>query len=169
MSASWRELAAQKRAGEDRLIERYRLELLGDDGPRTGRGYPVTQTPWGPARQFFPAMYVAGISRRSVWPETQIVLNLFLEFAPDRRVIGMRGIWPPAKWDDPEPPYNELFAVNLAESIHKYGPSWLAAQQGPVVYFVWSTPVDFEYPPALGGPPPELLAARAEVERIRNG
>jgi hypothetical protein len=169
MSATWQELASLKRAGESQLVERYRIEFFKGEAPSEGRGYPVTHTPWGVAREFFPAMYLAGISQRSAWPETQLVLNMHLEFLPERRVTGMLGIWPPDRWDELEPPYNEMFAVNLAEAIHKYPSKWLAPQRGPVVYFIWSSPVDFEKPPAPGAPPPELLSARAEVESIKRG
>jgi hypothetical protein len=64
-----------------------------------------------------------------------------------------------------EPPYNELFWVHLAEGIHTYP---VAGQGGPVAYFVWRIPVDFENPPAAGGPPSELLDGRAELDRIAN-
>jgi hypothetical protein len=167
MSDSWQELAQRKRPAEDRLIEQYRKEFFKGDLPSSGRGYEVSRTPWGVARRFFPAMYLASIGRRSAWPETQVVLKLFFEFAPGRRVIGMRGIWPPGRWDAPDPPHNDMFGMNLAESIQKHAGRWLAAQQGPIAYFIWSTPVDRTRPPAPGNPPPELLTARAEVDRIR--
>ena len=47
-------------------------------------------------------------------------------------------------------------------------PSWLRVQPGPVVYFIWSSPVDLDDPPASGNPPQELLAARAETANINS-
>lgn len=168
MSGSWQEVAAQKGSAEDRLIDRYRLELFDGERPADSRGYPTIETPWGCGRQIFPGLYVAGIGRRSVWPETQMVLQLFLTSHPDKQVIGWWGIWPPGHRNDSDPPYNEMFSVNLAESVHKHASRWLALQPGPVAYFIWWTPTDLEHPPALGDPPPELLSARAELDAIRS-
>lgn len=43
----WRELAAEKRAGEDRLIDRYRHDLFGKDPSPASQKSRTQQTPWG--------------------------------------------------------------------------------------------------------------------------
>jgi hypothetical protein len=168
MSQSWHELAVSKREAEDGLIGRYRLEVFDGARPAADRGYRTVDTPWGIGRQFFPGLYVAGISRRSAWPETGVVLNLFSEARLDQRVVAIKGIWPPDRWHETEPPYNELFWMHLAEGILTYPRRRIAGQAGPVAYFVWRSPVDFDNPPAAGDPPSELLDGRAELDRIAN-
>jgi hypothetical protein len=168
MTETWQELAARKRPAEDRLIERHRQGFFRGEAPAAGRGYPTIQTPWGVAREFFPAMHAADIQRRSAWPETQIVLNLFLEFAPERRVIAMWPIWLRESVQEGEPPYNDVLAINIGEAIQKRAPSRLALQPGPFVYCIWENPIDLTDPPAPGNPPPELVNARAETEQIKS-
>jgi hypothetical protein len=58
--------------------------------------------------------------------------------------------------------------VNIGESIQKRFKRRLAEHPGPILYFFWWTELDLSDPPAPGDPPPELLAARAERERIRS-
>jgi hypothetical protein len=167
MTETWQELAAHKRSAEDRLIERHRTAFLISEGPGPGSNDGTKQTPWGASYRFFPGMYVAAIARRSAWPETQIVFHVFLDFIPDRPAIVMWPIWFPESWHAEEPPYNDVLGVNIAEALQKRFRNNLAAQPGPVLYFIWETLVDFAHPPAPGDPPPELLSARAETEHIR--
>lgn len=168
MTESWIDLAAIRQSAEDRSIDRYREDFFRGDAPATDRGYATIETPWGLGRQFFTGLYVTAFGRRSAWPETQLVLDLFWDVVPDRRVVVMRCLWPPDRRRDIEPPYNELFDVNLVEGIHKHAQRWLAMQPGPVVYFIWQSPVDFDDPPAPGPPPAELVSARAEIDRIKS-
>jgi hypothetical protein len=114
--------------------------------------------------RFENGLYITSFGRRSAWPETQIVLNIFWKVHPDRRFVVMKGLWPPARIDRPEPPENELFYMNLWESMLTRAGRWLRVQPGPVVYFIWGSPVDLDNPPAPGDPPSELLEARAETE-----
>jgi hypothetical protein len=53
-------------------------------------------------------MYVAGVDLRSVWPETAIVLKMFLEFAPERAAIVTWPLWLPGDWHEDEPPNNDV-------------------------------------------------------------
>lgn len=112
-------------------------------------------------------MHVTGIGRRSVWPETQMVLDMFWENFPDRHFVVLRTIWPPDRWFDAEPPINDVLWFNLAEHIHTRAERWLRQQPEPRVYFIWSNTADLEDPPATGGPPPELMAARDELADVR--
>jgi hypothetical protein len=168
MTERWIDLAASRRPAEDRLIDRYRADFFEGDAPATDRGYPTIETPWGLGRKFFTGLYVTALGGRSAWPETQLVLDLFWEVVPDRRVVAMRSLWPPDRWHDMEPPYNELLGIHLVEGIHKHAQRWLAVQPGPVVYFIWQSPVDFANPPAPGAPPAELVSARSEIDRIKS-
>jgi hypothetical protein len=165
----WQDHAGHVEPAEDRLIDRYRDEFFRDRSPGSDRGYETTQTPWGVGRRFYSAMYVTAIERRSAWPETQMVLDMFWEGFPDRHFVVLRAIWPPDRWFDDEPPYNDLYWANLAEHIHTRAPEWLGVQPGPVVYFNWRNTVDLQHPPADGDPPPQLLAARQEIEDIERG
>jgi hypothetical protein len=168
-SMDWRDRADQVKPAEDRLIDRYREEFFGGRSPASNRGYETTRTPWGLGRGFHRAMYVTAIDRRSAWPETQMVLDMFWENFPDRHFVVMRAVWPPDRWFDDEPPYNDLYWTNLAEHIHTRAPTWLRVQPGAVVYFNWRNMVDLQQPPADGGPPPALLAARQAMEEIESG
>lgn len=168
MSGTWQQLASDRRPAENRLIARYRSAFFRGEKPAAGRGSRTVQTPWGIGCGFFPGMYVAEINRRSAWPETQIVLNLWLDFAPDRRVVAMWPVWPPEYWHADEPPYNDVLYANLAEAIQKRAVKRFASQPGQIVYFIWGAPVDFEHPPAPGDPPPELMSARAEIAQIKS-
>jgi hypothetical protein len=165
----WRDHAAQVKPAEDRLIDRYRQELFRGTSPAPDRGYETTETPWGPGRQFFSAMHVTGIQRRSAWPETQMVLDMFWDNFPDRHFVVLRAIWPPDHWLDGEPPYNDVYWFNLAEHIATRGLQWLRVQPGPLVHFIWSNTVDLQHPPADGDPPPDLVAARREINDIKSG
>ena len=49
----WRDHAAQVKPAEDRLIDRYREESFRGTRPAPDRGSEMTETPWGPGRQFF--------------------------------------------------------------------------------------------------------------------
>ena len=158
----------QVRPAEDRLIDRYREELFRGPSPAPDRGYPTTQTPWGIGREFFSAMHVTAVGRRSVWPETQMVLDMFWENFPDRHFVVLRAIWPPDYWHEAEPPHNEVFWFNLAEHIHTRGLRWLRLQPGTQVYFIWSNTADLANPPTAGDPPAELLAARRELDEIKS-
>lgn len=166
-SVNWRDRAAHVEPAEDRLIDRYRHQAFAGTEPAPGRGYQTTETPWGIGRTFFSGMHVTGIGRRSAWPETQMVLDMFWENFPDRRFIVLRPIWPPGHWFDAEPRYNDVFWVNLVEGIHKRGGEWLRVQPGPLVYFIWSNIVDVHNPPGDGDPPPELITARQEIDDIK--
>jgi hypothetical protein len=169
MTSQWQDLAAQKRSSEDRLIERYRAALFdhGSSASTADDARTIT-TPWGIGHRFHRGLYATEFSRRSAWPETQIVIDLVWQAYPERRFIVMRGIWPPERVHDPEPRYNDLFYINLWESIMTRASNWLAVQPGPVVYFIWSNRADLDDPPAAGDPPPELLSARAEVAAIKS-
>jgi hypothetical protein len=168
MIESWQQFAVRKRNSEDRLIGRYRLEAFNGDTPAEGRGYPTLDTAWGLGREFHPGLYVAGVGRGSAWPETGIVLNLFSEARPQQKIVAIKGIWPPDQWHQDQPPYNEMFWMNLAEGIETYPRRRISGQNGPVAYFVWRSTVDLANPPADGDPPLELLDARAELDRIAN-
>jgi hypothetical protein len=169
MALTWTEIAAQVRPAEDRLIERYVKDFFKDDVPQPGLGYPTLETPRGTGRALpIISMYVTGIRRLSAWPETMIVLDAFWENFPDRRFVLVVSIWPPSRWQDPEPPYNEMFYVNLAGWIHKRSVRWMSMQPGPLVHFIWSSSVDFDRPLAPGDPPPDLLAARSEIDEIKS-
>jgi hypothetical protein len=54
------------------------------------------------------------------------------------------------------------------EWIHKRSTRWMSMQPGPLVDFIWSSSVDFDRPPAAGDPPPELLTARSQIDRIKS-
>jgi hypothetical protein len=164
VTGTWQELAEQKRAAEDQVIARHRWGLFKGEMPAADRGYPTRETPWGLGRQFFSGLYVTRLSRRSAWPETQMVWDLFWENFPDRHFIAFDPLWPPSCWDDPEPPYEEFADVHLVEGIHEHGRRWLAVQPGPVVYFIWQVHADARAP---GAPPAELLRAREEIDRIK--
>jgi hypothetical protein len=166
--AGWTETAALKRAAEDHLIARYRSELFKGDAPEDGRGYLIIRTPAGPARQFFPAMYALRVERRSVWPETQIAIDAFLDFADPRRAVVLWPLWPPARWHDAEPAHNDVLWVNIGEAIHKRFNSRSTVQPGATVYFIWGARADLQDPPASGEPPAELLSARRKLDAIRS-
>lgn len=169
MTPTWRELAEEKRRNEDYLIDRYR-ERLFSEGPavdETDDADRVIDTPRGVGHRFHRGLYATAFSRRSAWPETQLVMELFWQAYADRRFVVMKAIWPPDRIHDFAPPYNDLFYVNLWESIMTRAPEWLAVQPGPVVYLIWSSPVDFDNPPAPGDPPAELLSARSEVDQLK--
>jgi hypothetical protein len=169
MALTWKEIATQVRPAEDLLIDRYVQALFKGDVPQPELGYPTLETPWGTGRVLpMISMCVTGIRRLSAWPETMMVLDAFWENFPDRRFVLMVSIWPRSRWQDPEPPYNEMFDVNLVEWIYKRSTRWMAMQAGPLVYFIWSNSVDFERPPAPGDPPSELLAARSEIDEIKS-
>jgi hypothetical protein len=127
---NWRDHADQVEPAEDRLIDRYRDEFFKGRSPASDRGYETTQTPSGIGRRFYPAMYVTAIERRSAWPETQMVLDMFWESIPDRHFVVLRAIWPPDRWFDDEPPYNDLYWANLAEHIHTRTPGGFACSPG---------------------------------------
>jgi hypothetical protein len=164
----WRELAAEKRAGENRLIERHRHDLFGDETPPAGRDIHTQQTPWGAGVQVAPEMFVTAIRRRSAWPETHMVLDLFWAAFPDRHWVVMLAVWPPAQIRDLEPRYNDVLWFNLMEWLHTRGPRRIRDQPGPVVYYIQGSRYDL-HPPALGPAPAELLAARQEVDEIKRG
>lgn len=168
--STWQDLASERQAGEDSLIERFRATLFDRDESDTSDDPDRTvATPWGAVgHRFHRGLYITDFRRRSAWPETQLVLDVFWEAHPERRFIVMKGIWPPERIQEPEPPENELFDLNLWESIVTRARRWLRVQPGPVVYFIWSSPVDLEDPPASGNPPQELLAARAETANIKS-
>ena len=165
---SWQGIAAQKRPAEDRLIERYRARLIDHNNPRyVDDPESTVTTAWGVGHRFESGFYVTGFSRRSAWPETQMVLDVFWDIHPDRRFVVMRSLWPPGQIHEPEPPESGYFYLNLWESIVARATRWLRVQPGPVVYFIWSTTNDLDDPPAPGDPPPELLAARAQTAAIK--
>lgn len=164
---TWQDIAAQVRPAEERLIERYRSELFQGESASPDRGYMTVETPWGPARSIFPGVAVTGIGRRSAWPETQMVLDVFWQTFPDRPVVAMRPIWPYGRWHEAEPPYDEFFDMHLVEGIHKYGVRWVRAQADGVVYMAWRNRADLDNPPAEGEPPDELLRARSELDALQ--
>jgi hypothetical protein len=90
VASTWKEIAAQVRPAEDRLIERYVSELFKGDVPQPGLGYPTLETPWGTGRGLpIISMYITGIRQLSAWPETRMVLDAFWENFPDRRFVLM--------------------------------------------------------------------------------
>jgi hypothetical protein len=167
--STWQEIAEKRRAVEDRLIQRYQDRLFGDGSPiGEDADDRVAMTPWGLGHRFHSGFYITAFRRRSAWPETQVVMDLFWEAHEDRHFVLMKSIWPPDRIHDPGPPHNDLFYVNLWESIVSRASGWLRVQPGPLVYFIWSTPVDLNDPPAPGDPPSALLAARAETAEIKS-
>ena len=163
-----RELAAERIAGEDRLIERHRDELFGDDARADAQPTAMQSTPLGPAVQVAPDVFVTEITRRSAWPETQMVLDVFWAAFPDRHFVVLHGIWPPAQVRRPTPPYNDVLRFNVAEWLHTRAPRLLHERHGPIVYYFGSTRYD-QHPPALGQPPTEVLVARQEDDQIKRG
>jgi hypothetical protein len=162
----WRELAAEKRAGEDRLIARYRHQLFGDGASRAVEKTRMHQTPWGPGAQVASDLFVTAIGRRSAWPETQMVLDVFWSTFPDRPWVMMLGVWPPAEIRDSEPRYNDVLWFNLREWLHSASMPRLHEQPGPVAYYVHGNRYD-DHPAALGPEPAELLAARQEDDQMK--
>lgn len=167
MTETWEQGAARRRPAEDRVIARYRQAFFGGDAPAPDRGYPTVSTDRGLACEFFPAMAAARIARRSAWPETQIVIDIVLDFTPQRHGVVMWPMWSRERWDDQEPRYNDVLGINIGEAVQKRFDARLSGQRGPTLYFIWESPVDLSNPPALGGPPEELLLARDELDRIR--
>jgi hypothetical protein len=164
----WRELAAEKRAGEDRLIARYRHQLFGDGASCTAEKTRLQQTPWGPGAQVASDLFVTATGRRSAWPETQMVLDVFWHTFPDRPWVMMLGVWPPAEIRDVEPRYNDVLWFNLREWLHSASVRRLREQPGPVVYYVHGNRYD-DHPAALGPEPAELRAARQEDDQMKRG
>lgn len=169
MTATWQQIAAAKRAAEDRLIARFRSDLFRGEAAAEGRGYPTLETPWGLGRQFFSGLYAISVARRSAWPETQAVFDVYSEAYPARRLVVGQMLWGPGRWYDEEPQYDGFFDVHIAERIHKRGPRHLKEQPGVVVYLISKGGADLANPPAPGEPPPELLEARVELERLERG
>lgn len=168
MIETWKEIAAEKRPAEDRLIDRYRSAFFKGDSPEAGRCYPTQETPWGLGREFFSGFFATSIGRRSAWPETQLILEFFWDIHPTRHFVAMRPIWPLGHSHDPEPPYNDVLSVNLVEAMHTGRENdWTAVQPGPMVYVISELRADPAEPPAPGDPPDELLTARAEVDELR--
>ncbi len=167
--ATWRDIAAQLKPAEDQLIERYRFGQFKGDSAAPGRGYRVVETPWGVVgRRGYPGFAFTAVSRRSAWPETQAVFEIYWEEIPDRRFVVMQSIWRPGHWYDDGPPYDEFYDTHIAVNISKQGVRWMRSQPGPVVHMKWGDQADLDHPPADGEPPEELLLARREWEAIRN-